>query len=102
MVKILYIQLTCNFHQTNTLKYTNRECAVKLNTKKVVFLHKHTLRDVYSLHNSSVALSMMLCSKPCQPYHNVGQLVHVMIFYEAFYANFVVQWVQIWVLEPQT
>jgi len=31
-------QLTCNFHQTNTLKYANVESAVKLNTKKFVLL----------------------------------------------------------------
>jgi len=52
MVKIWYIQHnninTCNFHQTNTLKCTNVESAVKLNTKKVILLHKHILRDVYS------------------------------------------------------
>jgi len=43
-----YHQRTCNFHQTNTLKRTIVESAVKLNTKKVILLHEHTLRDVYS------------------------------------------------------
>jgi len=62
-------QLTCNFQQTRTLKCTDVEFAVKLNTKKVVLLHEHTLRR---LHHSSVALSMMRCLKPCQPYHNVS------------------------------
>jgi len=41
-------QRTCNFHQINTLKCTNVESKVKLNTKKVVILHEHTLRDVYT------------------------------------------------------
>jgi len=55
MVKIWYIQhkknqRACNFHQTNTLKCTNVESAVKLNTKKVVLLYEHTLRDVYTTH----------------------------------------------------
>jgi len=40
------------------------------------------------------------------PYDNVGGSVHVMNFSETdpllnFYANFVVHWVQIWVLESQ-
>ena len=52
--------------ETSTLNCTNVQSAVKLNTKKVVLLHKHTQRR---LHHSSVALLMMRCSKPC---HNVG------------------------------
>jgi len=34
--------------KVNTLKCTNVESVVKLNTKKVVLLHEHTLRDVYT------------------------------------------------------
>jgi len=40
-----------NFHQSTlstTLKCTNVESAVKLNTKKVVILHEHTLSDVHT------------------------------------------------------
>ena len=69
-------------------------------TKKVVFLHEHTFRDVHTTR--SVALFMMRCSKPCQPYHNVGPFTFI-IFSEAdlllnFYANCIVHWVQIWML----
>ena len=68
MVKFWNIQRTCNFRIINLLKYTNVESAVILNTKKV-FLHEHTLSDVYTTR--LVALLVMRCSKPCQTYHNV-------------------------------
>jgi len=56
------------FHQTITLKCTTVKSAVKLKTKKVVVLHEYT-----QLRHASVVLSMMRCSKPIQPYHNVGR-----------------------------
>jgi len=48
MPKFLHIQhnnvnLLVIFYQTNTLKCTNVESAVRLNNKKVVLLHEHTL-----------------------------------------------------------
>jgi len=55
----------------NTLKCTNVESALTFYTMKVILLNDHTLDR--RLHHSSVALSMMRCSKPWQPYHNVGQ-----------------------------
>jgi len=39
---------TVLFHQTNTLKCTNVAFAVKLSINKVVLLHEHRLRDVYT------------------------------------------------------
>ena len=36
------------FTKTNTLKCTNVASAVKFHTEKVVLLHEHTLRDVYT------------------------------------------------------
>jgi len=97
---------TCNFHQTNTLKCTNVESSVKLNTKKVVLLHEHTLRDVYTTRlqryrwcvaQSHASHTIMSISSRCD----------VMKFSEKdsllnFYANFVLHRVQIWVLEPLT
>jgi len=73
MVKIRYMQRnninfptgTCNFHQTNTLKCTNVEFSVEMNTTKVFLLHEHTLKR--RLRH----LSVMRCSNPVQPYHNV-------------------------------
>jgi len=55
-VKFRYIQhnntnVLVMFTITSTkivLKYTNVESAIKLDTKKVVLLHMHTLRDVYT------------------------------------------------------
>jgi len=105
-VKIGYVEhntinvLFYFFRRTNKLKCTNVESALKLDTMKVVLLHEH-MHTQRRLHHSSVALSMMRCSKQYQPYHND---VHVMNFSEKdpllkFYANFVVHRVQIWMLQ---
>ena len=47
--KLNTITSTCfNVYKNNTLKCTNVESTLKLNTKKVVLLHEHTLSDVYT------------------------------------------------------
>jgi len=61
-------QLTCNFLRTNTLKCTNVESAVKLNTKKAVLLYEHTLRDVYTTRlYGSVTDDALLKAMPAIP-----------------------------------
>ena len=69
---------------------------------KLSFLHKHTLRDIYTTR----LLRYWWCVAQSHASHTICRSIHVMNFCEAdpllnVCVNFIVHWVQILVLEPQ-